>query len=142
MEKQERIQHEGIVKSVSAQTVEVLIVSNSACSGCHAKGACGMAGMKQKTIMVPNSGEDIKVGDNVTVYASLGNAFYSVCLAYVIPSFLIIATIFFVGNSGCSELVAALSSLLLLIAYFLVLYLSKNKISKKIKFTIAKKENH
>jgi positive regulator of sigma E activity len=48
MGKSSRVQHEGIVKSISTQTLEVSIISHSACSGCHAKSACGIADMKEK----------------------------------------------------------------------------------------------
>ena len=50
MGKSSRVQHEGIVKSISTQTLEVSIISHSACSGCHAKSACGIADMKEKVI--------------------------------------------------------------------------------------------
>lgn len=138
----ERVQHEGIVKSISAQTLEVLISSHSACSGCHAKGACGMADVKQKIITAPLPEEEIHVGDKVMVYASLGNAFYSVLLAYIMPSVLILAAIFFLEMSGSGELTAAISSLILLVLYFIILYLSRNKINKKIKFTVEKTGNY
>ena len=49
MGKSSRVQHEGIVKSISTQTLEVSIISHSACSGCHAKSACGIADMKEKS---------------------------------------------------------------------------------------------
>lgn len=138
----EKVQHEGIVKSISEKTLEVLINSHSACSGCHAKGSCGMGDAKQKIITVPLPEQEFRVGEQVTVYASLGNAFYSVLLAYIIPSVLIIAAIFFLEIAGKSELTAAVCSLLLLTLYFLVLYLSRNKIKKKIKFTVEKTSNY
>lgn len=142
MAAKERIQHEGIVKSISAQTLEVLINSHSACSGCHAKGACGMSDMKQKIITTIRPAGDIQVGDKVMVYASVSNAFYSVFLAYIMPSILIIAAIFFLEKSGSNELTAAISSLILLVIYFFILYLCRNKISKKIKFTVEKTGNY
>lgn len=134
----ERIQHEGIVTNVSDQTLEVLIDSLSACAGCHAKGVCGMADMKRKSITAVRFDATIKAGDKVMVCASMSNAFYSVLIAYVLPSFLIIATIFALEESGCKELVAAASGLTLLGLYFLFLYLFRDKIGKKIKFTVEK----
>lgn len=142
MANKERVQHEGIVKSISTQTLEVLISSHSACSGCHAKGACGMADMKQKIITTPRPDDNIQVGDKVMVYASMNNAFYSVLLAYIMPSILILATIFFLEKSGNNELMAAISSLVLLVIYFFILYLARNKINKKIKFTVEKIGNY
>ena len=70
------------------------------------------------------------------VYASLNNAFFSVLLAYVIPSILILVAIFILQWLGKNELTAATITLILLTLYFFILYLLRNKINKKIKFTI------
>ena len=142
MAEKERVHHEGIVRSISDKTLEILIISHSACSGCHAKGACGLDKATQKLITVPLPEEELHVGDKVTVYASLGNAFYSVLLAYVVPSVLIIASIFFLEMSGSNELTAAVYSLLLLALYFGILYLLRHRINKKIKFTAEKTNNY
>lgn len=138
----EKIQHDGIVKSISERTLEVMIVSLSACSGCHSRGACGMADAKQKIIEVQRPEGNYAVGEKVTVTASLHTAFYSVLLAYIFPSVLIIAAIFFIEKSEYSELTAGISGLFLLMLYFFVLYLLKNKINKKIKFTVEKTGNY
>ena len=120
MAAKEKIEHEGIVKNVSADTLEINIISRSA------------------TITVQHPQGEFKAGEKVMVYASLNNAFYSVLLAYILPSILIITAIFFIEKSGCTELVAAVSSLSLLAFYFFILYLFRRKISKKIKFNVEK----
>lgn len=97
-----------------------------------------MADMKQKTIITRKPETDIQVGDKVMVYASMNNAFYSVLLAYIMPSVLILTAIFFLEKSGSNELTAAVISLVLLVVYFFIIYLCRNKISKKIKFTVEK----
>ena len=137
MGKSSRVQHEGIVKSISTQTLEVSIISHSACSGCH-----GIADMKEKVITAQRPREELRPGDKVIVYASVNNAFYSVLLAYIMPSILIIATIFFLEKSGSSELYAAISSLILLAGYFIILYFCRNKIARKINFTVEKIANY
>jgi len=136
------VRHEGVVTGISAQTLEVTIESHSACSACHAQDACSMADMKKKVITAKRPEGDFCLGDRVTVYASLRNALYSVVIAYVMPSILIIAGIFFLEKSGNDELTAAVGSLLLLIFYFIMLYLFRNKISKKIRFTVQKNGNY
>ncbi|MEI3155356.1 MAG: SoxR reducing system RseC family protein [Odoribacter sp.] len=140
MVNKERVEHEGIVKSISAQTLEVQINSHSACAGCHAQGACGMSGMKQKSITVRRPEGNFHIGDKVMVYASLSNAFYSVFIAYIMPSILILAAIFFLEKSGSSELYAAVISLILLAGYFIILYFCRNKIARKISFTVEKRQ--
>ena len=136
MGKSSRVQHEGIVKSISTQTLEVSIISHSACSGCHAKSACGIADMKEKVITAQRPREELRPGDKVIVYASVNNAFYSVLLAYIMPS------IFFLEKSGSSELYAAISSLILLAGFFIILYFCRNKIARKINFTVEKIANY
>lgn len=137
MAEREKIQHEGIVISLSTQTLEVAISSHSACADCHVKGNCGMAEVKQKIITVDRPFQkEIKVGDKVMVYANLSNAFYSVWLAYILPSILIIVSIFFFQWTGYHELTSAIIALILLVLYFFILYLFRNKIHKKIKFSI------
>lgn len=138
----EYVQHEGVVTGISVHTLEVTINSHSACSGCHAKSACGMADMKQKVITTNRPAGNFQIGDKVMVYAAMSNAVYSVILAYVMPSILIIAAIFFLQETGSNELSAAVTSLLLLIIYFFILYLFRNKIGKKIKFTVKKIGNY
>ena len=133
-----RIWHEGVVKQVAAQTIEVVINNHSACSGCHAKGACGMSDVKQKVIMAARPSFDVAAGDKVMVYAAMGNAVYSVFLAYIIPSVVIVAGLFLLLSAGLSEITAAISSLALIIIYFFILYLCRNRVGKKIRFTIEK----
>lgn len=136
------MQHEGIVTRILSQTVEVAIQSHSACAGCHAKSACGMADMKQKTVTAKRPEAELRVGERVTVYAALDNAVYSVILAYVLPSVLLLAAILFLEKSGSSEMQAAVSSLILLAVYFFTLYLFRNKIGQKITFTVQSKGNY
>ncbi len=140
MTEKNSIWHEGIVRDVKAQTIEVVIYSHSACSACHAKGACGMSDIKQKVIIAERPAFEIKAGERVVVYAAMGNAVYSVVMAYIIPSILIVSAIFFLVRAGVSELTAAVASLVLLGGYFWALYLFRNKIGKKIKFTVSKKD--
>lgn len=138
MAENNRIWHEGIVKQVAAQTIEVVINNHSACSGCHAKGACGMSDVKQKVITAARPSFDVVAGDKVIVYAAMGNAVYSVLLAYIIPSVVIVAGLFLLLTAGLSEIIAAISSLALITAYFFILYLCRNRVGKKIRFTVEK----
>ena len=68
MGKSSRVQHEGIVKSISTQTLEVSIISHSACSGCHAKSACGIADMKEKVITAQRPREELRPGGITGLY--------------------------------------------------------------------------
>ena len=43
------IEHDGIVTQVAETFIIVTIQSQTACAGCHAKGACGMSEMALKS---------------------------------------------------------------------------------------------
>ena len=129
------IEHDGIVTQVAETFIIVTIQSQTACAGCHAKGACGMSEMALKSITTEKPNEDVKIGDKVIVSASTQNAMLSV-LAYIVPSILIIAVLALLILAGTSEVLAATLSLTTTTVYFIVLYLLRNKFAKKIKFKV------
>lgn len=130
------IEHDGIVTQVAETFIIVTIQSQTACAGCHSKGACGMSEMALKSITAEKPNEDVKIGDKVIVSASIQNAMLSVLLAYIVPSILIIAVLALLILAGTSEVLAATLSLTTTTVYFIVLYLLRNKFAKKIKFKV------
>ena len=130
------IEHDGIVTQVADTFIIVTIQNQTACAGCHAKGACGMSEMALKSITAEKPNEDVKIGDKVIVSASTQNAMLSVLLAYIVPSILIIAVLALLILAGTSEVLAATLSLTTTTVYFIVLYLLRNKFAKKIKFKV------
>lgn len=133
-----KIGHIGVVKSISDATVEVIIRSQSACAGCHMKGACGMSENKQKIIDADRPEFDLTIGEEVTVYATMGNAMFSVIMAYVIPVIVIMTTIFILIHLEFSELIAACGGLAVTAFYYFLLYLNRKRIGEKIRFTVEK----
>jgi len=130
------IEHDGIVTQVTETFIIVAIQSQTACAGCHAKGACGMSEMTLKSITAEKPNEEVKIGDKVIIYASTQNAMLSVLLAYIVPSVLIIAILTILILAGISEILAATLSLTATTVYFIVLYLLRNKFTEKIKFKV------
>ncbi|GHV66385.1 hypothetical protein FACS1894199_09680 [Bacteroidia bacterium] len=132
------IGHEGIVRELTPQYVEVLITSASACSTCHAKGACGMAEAKEKVITATHPNFELTKGAQVMVYTTMNNAMFSVLMAYVIPIVVIVGVLGAVLSFGNSELHAALVALAASIVYFFILYLYRGKLEQRIQFTVEK----
>ena len=130
------IEHDGIVTQVADTFIIVTIQSQTACAGCHAKGACGMSEMALKSITAEKPDEDVKIGDKVIVCASTQNAMLSVLLAYIVPSALIILILTSLILAGVNEVMAATSSLVVTSIYSICLYLLRNEFAKKIKFKV------
>ena len=89
------VSHKGKVVSVGKGKVSVQIVSESACSACHAAGLCGASESKKKIVDVPVYGDQAySIGQEVEVCLARKMGLKAVLLSYVIP--LVILLIFFV----------------------------------------------
>lgn len=134
----EKISHIGIVEDIKGQAVQVRIQQASACDLCHAKSICSSADTKEKIVEVRAAEGSVSVGDKVMVEGAASMGMKAVFLAYVLPLVLLILvmvlclTLIAPGN----EVLAALVSLGILLPYAFLLYLLKDKLSKKFRFEI------
>ncbi|MCF8374480.1 MAG: SoxR reducing system RseC family protein [Bacteroidales bacterium] len=132
------IEHKGTVEAIEDGLVKVNILSQSACSSCHAKGACSVADMENKIIDVQTPGNQYKIGERVNVVMQQSQGFKALLLGYVLP-FVIVITFLVVGTiAGLSEGKAGLIALAVLPIYYLGLYLSNNKLKQTFSFRIQK----
>ena len=133
----ERIIHEGIVDHMTADAVFVRILSKSACAECHSKSMCSVSEMTEKLIEVKQKASGFDNGElvNVILDRSLGNK--AVLLGYFIPFLLLIFTLI-ISSVFLSELWAGLLSLAVLVPYYMVLFLLKDRLSKTFNFRIEK----
>ncbi len=138
MEKSElkdTIEHDGIVQNADGKSVVVRITSLSACSGCHAEGSCTLAGHEEKIIEV--SGDyKLNTGDNVTVIMQKSMGYAAILIGYVLPLFAVLIIIVILNSLSVPELIAGLSSLVILGLYYIIVYLFRNKINKNFTFKI------
>lgn len=133
---QSDIEHTAIVTMVSDTMVRVRIVQNSACSACHARGACSAADSAEKDIDALPSNLPLQVGQQVIVAGRSVLGLQAVLWAYVLPFVVLITTLFVVFDITQSEGWAAIASLGAMVPYYFVLSLFKNKLSKKFTFFI------
>ena len=131
------IKHRGIVENIDGSHIQVRIVQTSACSACSIKGHCNASESKDKLIDVyDNHAADYHKGQDVMVNGTTSMGMQAVILAFGVP-FLVLfialyATIRITGN----ELTAAVAGLLALVPYYLIIYLCREKLSRKFFFTI------
>jgi len=131
------IRHSGVVDAVHGQVVTVRILQASACSGCHAAGICRASESKEKLVQVDCSdASSYQVGQNVTVSGQERLAVRALVLAFGMPLLLmltaLVATIAVTGN----EKTAAAAAFLVLVPYYLVLFLMRDRIKKEFVFKI------
>ena len=133
----EVIAHEGIITKINDDTVEVKILSRSACAACHAKSACSLSDMQEKTLTVPRpEGQELHLMEKVNLQMTVGQGNRAAVLAYLLPIVIVMAVLFTLLALGVSEGLSGLISLLTLLPYSLVVFLCRKKISKKFDYQI------
>ena len=135
----ERIEHSGFVTRVDGKNIQVQIIQMSACSSCHAKGACSAADMDEKFVDVESTDDTLRIGDQVNIVGESSTGLLAVLLAFVIPFMLILTSLFVLRDIVPNEAVSGTVSLALLIPYYIILSLFNKKLKKKLQFKIEKK---
>ena len=134
------VSHTGRVLSVFRDTVTVAVESTEACGSCSSRSACSL-GVQSNTrnilVETPEAAQ-YSVGQTVVVTTRTQMGLTAVALSYVAPIVVLVVAIAAAVGAGVTEGVAAGISLLSVALYYALLYLLRNKLAKKISFTIQK----
>jgi len=132
------IEHLGRVDAITRNDIRVTIVSQSACATCHAKGACTAADVEEKVVAITKPNHNFMVGETVKVVMKQSQGFKALMLGYIYPLILVLVALFTLSAMGLSDEKSGLITLALLVPYYGIVYLFRNKISKKFNFQIEK----
>ena len=134
--KEKTITHKGVIQSIQDNLIRVSINNVSACSSCHSKGFCSLADMKEKHIDIYDFSKKYAVGEKVTVVGKQAIGIRAAVWAYLVPIVIVLTTLFvssaFINNEG----IVALYSIGVLIPYYIILYLLRNKFTREFRFKI------
>ena len=129
--------HPGIIDSIHGDKVSVRILARSACSSCHAKGACTVADIEEKIIEADlNPSVSWKPGDQVMVRMEESLGRKAVLMGYGLPLVVLVGSIIVFLSLLNHEGLAALLSILMLVPYYLILYLFRKRLQKEFRFRI------
>lgn len=131
-------EQKGIIESVTDNRITVRIDRGSACGHCSAQGLCNLAESTERIIEVNNSTQSFSIGEwvQVTMSKSMGNK--AILLGYFIPFVLFISTLLILSAYGLPEWITGLVSLLILIPYFIILYIFRERLRRTFSFSIHK----
>ena len=136
MNSDKAISHEGVVIRADGNgVVEVSINPGTACSGCHAKSACGMGTGEEKVITVKTS-MNYKPGEGVTVTMDQSQGTRAVIIGYVLPFIVLVAVFVSLTVAKAGELISCLAAFAALGFYYLVIWLLRARIEKRFTFKI------
>ena len=130
------VTHKGIVKEVSKKGIIVGIIAESACAACHAKGACSAADMAEKEIEIEHDGRSFQVGQHVLITGKSSQGFKALFIAYLLPFLLIMTMLVISTNLTENEGLSGLLSIGILVPYYLMVYLFRNRLKRGFNFQI------
>ncbi len=138
------IKHRGIVENIDGSHIQVRIIQTSACSACSVKGHCNASESKEKLIDVYDTkASSYQKGEEVMLYGTTSMGMQAVLLAFGVPFLVLLITLFVAMRlTDGNELKSALIALLALIPYYLIIYVCRNKLSKKFSFTLEPIKNN
>lgn len=134
-----KIKHSGIVDEVGVNCIHVRILQSSACSGCKVAAHCNASETKEKIIdVVTANAQSYQKGEHVVILADSAVGFRASLYGYLLPLILIVITLVVLLAVTKSEGMAALSAIGILIPYYFVLFLFRDKLKNKLNFEIEK----
>ncbi len=134
-----KIKHAGVVDGVAGECVRVRILQSSACSACKVAAHCNASETKEKIIDVMDAdASHYQKGDQVMVVADTAVGFRASLYGYLLPLILMVVTLVGVLAATHSEGLAAVSALGILIPYYVLLFLMRNKLRNRLSFTLER----
>ena len=124
------------MKEVNENSLIVRIVNQSACSSCHAKGACTAADFQEKEIEITHFRQIYQPGQEVTILFREEQGFTALWFGYLMPFLLILITLIIALSLTNNELFSGLLSLAVLIPYYITLYFFRPYLKKVFKFEV------
>jgi sigma-E factor negative regulatory protein RseC len=133
-----KISHSGVIERIEKDKVQVRIVQTSACAACKVAGYCNAAESKEKIVDVfcDSSAKNLTVGQSVTVTASGQVATRALLWGFGLPFLLMVSVLIVVLKWTGHEGVAALSGLGVLIPYYIMLWLFRDRMREQLAFSL------
>ncbi len=138
MADQEFIEHEGTVREIRDGKIRVSFLAKSACAHCQLKGVCSAADMADKEVEVDAGGLAVRPGEKVNIVLARSLGLRALAYGYLIPFVLLVVTLFAVYDATGDEVLSGLLSMGVLVPYYGMLYLLRQKIHKQFRFMIRK----
>lgn len=133
-------EHTGLVTANQNGRITISL-TGSGCSACH-NSLCMLGDSKAREIKIPQQGFKLKVGDEVVVKINPASGYKAVAFLYLVPFLLMLGSLLFMLGKGYPEGISGLTSLLMLIPYFSILYGFRKQLGSRCSIDVEKNEFH
>lgn len=128
------ITQQATITDITPAEITLELCNQQSCGACSAKHICGQSKDGRHLTLV-NDGAPRQVGDTVELAISRSMGFKAIILAYMIPVGMIIGVLLGL-QTMTDEMTAGLVALGMLVVYFVILRIFRNRISSQITITI------
>jgi len=132
------IEQKGIIEDINKGVAKVNIIKSAACASCQSKAACFITEPKEETLVIDTLGNEFHKGETVSVMMKKSLGLRATLLAYVLPFIVVLLALIVLTSLGVKENLAGLISILILVAYYAILYFFRNSLQKTFQFTLNK----
>ncbi len=131
------VNHDGVIKNVTDQVVEVSILTKAACLSCQIKNACSVSDLEEKVIEVQRLPDKVyKQGEKVKIEMKESLGMKALLWGYVFPFLLVIIVLIIIDVSTKKQGLAGLLAIGSLVPYYFILFLLRDKFRKIFTFSI------
>ena len=134
---EENITYDAIVTEVLGDTVSVFVQGNLNCASCHVKSGCGISESEDRRIDICDPENTYKINEEVTITLMKRMRPRAVIYAYLVPFFLLLATLL-ITSEFLQEWMAGILAFAVLIPYYMWIYFSGNYFNREFSFSIVK----
>ncbi|HDR90500.1 MAG TPA: Fis family transcriptional regulator [Bacteroidetes bacterium] len=134
----EMIEHTGIVREIGPEGMKVRILSEPACSACHAREICGSGNSREKEITIREWQGNFHPGEQVQVMITESLGLKALFYSYILPFLLVLLCLVVLTAGGTREWLAGILSLSVLVPYYLILYVLRKRIDRVFSFSVSR----
>jgi len=131
------LEHAGQVTDYHHGRIKISL-TGSGCSACH-NSLCMLGGSKAKEVELSINKNEWKIGDEVLVKINPSSGYKAVVFLYLLPFLLMLGALIFLLGIGYSEGVSGLTSMVILVPYFGIVYGFNKRLGSQCKIDLVKK---
>lgn len=132
------VKHSGVITSIEGDNILVSIISKAACLSCKVNSSCNSSEMSEKIMELKANDLDWEIGEYVNVALKESAGFKALLVGYVLPFFILLFTLIALLEYSNNELLAGLVALFMLVPYYLLVFLFKDKLKKQFQLFLEK----
>ena len=131
------IEHAGLVTEAQPDRIKISLVG-SGCSGCH-DSLCLLGGSKARELEIAISKSQFQAGDEVIVKINPALGYKALTLLYLVTFVLIMITLMIMSAADYPEGIAGLTSMIILVPYYGLLYLLRSQLRSQCNMDVEKR---